>query len=281
MLALVTDRGFSSAPGAVLFPGRVVVQGPRIPFGRRSATVLGRVGGLGVTSDQIASTIYGAGSPIGAAAAAPAVASALGISASLAVPLLGAAFFGVFEGIELILHSGCGQTCVVTSQWANQAGDLMTQNLNAWLALPAPRSRTAQLAYLANFDALWNKLKQLCGQTGTGDAGVRCITDRQAGACKWHAATAGGWNRGPDGMWAYTGYGPATDSGGVCWNWFIGLRDPIANDPTVVDDAAAASAAGAHESLISAGLLPGVSGVSSSSLVLFGLGALALWAVFS
>lgn len=134
----------------------------------------------------------------------------LGIAASTAVPIIGAALVGAtMLAVYLIKNSGCGQTCIVTSQWANQAERGLQQNLAAYLALPSPRPASARDVALANFDAIWQTLNQQCGQPGTGDAGVRCITDRQAGACKWK------------------------DSQGRCFNWFSGYRDPIANDTDV------------------------------------------------
>ena len=78
---------------------------------------------------------------------------------------------------------------------------------------------------IANFDMLWNWLQQpqQCGNPALGDAGKRCITDRQSGACTWHQAanTVPPWG---------------TPPAGACWNWFNGYRDPIANDTNVYDD---------------------------------------------
>jgi hypothetical protein len=199
-----------------------------------------RLGQVDPTTQAIVATGYSTGTAIATPAAAAAVVPLVG--ASLAVPLVGAAFAAIFLGIRAIMNSGCGQTCIVSTEFANKAGDLMTQNLNAYLALPSPRSRTAQAAYLSNFDTFWAWLSQQCSNPALGDAGKRCISDRQAGACVFHAATPGGWNKNADGSWSYTPYGPAVSSGGVCWNWFIGLRDPIANDPAVVDDSIAADA---------------------------------------
>ena len=144
------------------------------------------------------------------AAATGASASVLGMSLGVAIPIIGGALVGAtILASYLIRNSGCGQTCIVTSQWANQAEAMLKQNLAAYLALPSPRPSSARDVALANFDAVWQTLQQQCGQPGTGDAGVRCITDRQAGACKWK------------------------DAQGQCFNWFSGYRDPIANDTDV------------------------------------------------
>jgi hypothetical protein len=151
------------------------------------------------------------------AAATGSAATILGMAPSLAVPVIGAALVGVSILVTaLIRNSGCGITCVETSQWANQAEPLLKQNLAAYLALPTPRTQSQQNTALSNFEVVWEQLQKLCGQPGTGNAGVRCITDRQAGACKWK------------------------DANGNCFNWFSGYRDPIANDPNVVPDEQAA-----------------------------------------
>lgn len=116
------------------------------------------------------------------------------------------------------IGQGCGQTCITATAYANQAEDVLRQNLNTYMAQPTPRYQSAQTAALNIFDTVWAGLVsvQACGNPMLGDAGKRCITDRQRGSCK------------------YTG------SDGKCWNWFVGYRDPIANDPNVVSDAAAA-----------------------------------------
>lgn len=145
----------------------------------------------------------------------------LGMTASVAVPVIGAAIAGAVLAITyLVKNSGCGPTCVVTSQWADQASQLLDQNIKAYFSQPAPRSRAQQAASLAGFDQVLNYLVQNCSQASLGNAGKRCISDRQAGACTWKALAP-----------AYPGQ-PAI---GECWNWFNAYRDPIANDPNVVD----------------------------------------------
>lgn len=169
----------------------------------------------------------------------------LGMAPALAVPIIGAALAGVAIAAEfLIRNSGCGITCVETSEWANKAEPILKQNLQAYQALPSPRTQSQQTAALAIFDNIWGQLSQLCSQPGTGNAGVRCISDRQAGACKWK------------------------DSSGQCWNWFSGYRDPIANDKVVPDDQATPGA------LLNSGSL-----FSLPPWLVFGAAALAIWMV--
>lgn len=176
---------------------------------------------MGATPQQIVGTAGSMGSGIVTAAAAPAVAAALGISAAVAVPLVGAAFAGIIMGVEAILNSGCGQACVVTSEWANQAEPLLRQNIQTYFNLPT-RTKSDQQSALNMFDAVWAGLVQRCSQPGLSTAGQNCIADRQQGACKWKATADSPWPGGP--------------KQGACWNWFNAYRDPIANDTGVVSD---------------------------------------------
>lgn len=203
----------------------------------------------------------GAASGVVTAAAAPAVASALGITAGLAIPIVGAAFAGIILGVEAILHSGCGQTCIQTSSWANQAEPLLRQNILTYFALPSPRTNADKQSALNVFDAVWSGLTQRCSQPGLGAAGQNCINDRKAGACKWKQTSDS----------PLLGI-PGQPQPGDCWNWFSGYRDPIANDSTVDTPASDLSAAvtGAASSI----------GVSSSVL-LMALAGITLWAVLS
>lgn len=163
---------------------------------------------------------------------APGVAAALGLGGSaagavtaaglaIAIPIVGVAIAGLTFGIEAILNSGCGQTCVVTSQWANQAEPFLQKNIANYFAIAPPRPMSVQQLALGNFDAIWNTLTQQCNQPGLGTAGQNCINDRKSGACKWKATSQG--------------Y-PGSPAAGACWNWFSGYRDPIANDTQVYND---------------------------------------------
>lgn len=142
---------------------------------------------------------------------------------------LGATIYGLITKI----FSGCGQSCVMTSDAANKIGDALAQNVHLYISQPV-RTKSMQAAALANFDAAWAQLQQYCGQPSFGKAGVNCIGDRQQGACKWKSSP-GGWTRNSDGTCTYTGPG-AAGSGNACWNYFVGFRDPIANDPCVQPD---------------------------------------------
>jgi hypothetical protein len=176
-----------------------------------------------------------AGVQFGAAGVSAAVSGAIaaGLIPTAAIPFIGPALAGVALVASLLIkNSGCGQTCIQTSQWANQAATALQQNLDAYNALPVPRHVANQQLALQTFDSIWAKLVQMCGDPQWGNAGKRCITDRQRGACTWK-------------------------NNGQCWDWFIGYRDPIANDPNVTSDSSLASMLPASvSSLFSGGSLP-------------------------
>lgn len=161
------------------------------------------------------------------------------------------------------LFSGCGQTCVQASNIANQVAGILEQNLNSYLSYPI-RTASMQAAALQTFDGAWAQLQQACGNPALGQAGQNCISDRQAGGCKWQTSP-GGWQKNSDGTWKYVAPG-AAGSGTTCWNWFVGYRDPIAQDPMVLPDSAVQGATGSGS-----GLLTGSgSGLGSLPVLLIG-----------
>ncbi len=157
--------------------------------------------GMGATGPQILGTTGAVVGTTGVAIATAALPSVGLLAPSLAIAgPIGAAVGGVIALLGAFgVGSGCGQSCIQASNDANAVEDAMKQNLAAFQAGQISRD-----AALANFDNLWNQLKQACQAIG-GGAGQNCVGDRQEGACKWK------------------------DSSGQCWNWFIGYRDPIAN----------------------------------------------------
>lgn len=183
----------------------------------------------------------------------PSVATALGIATSVAIPLVGLGIAAISIAIEAILHSGCGEACIVTSQWANQAEGYLKQNISQYFAMPAPRPRSVQQIAMGNFKAIWNTLVQQCSQPGLSTAGKNCIADRQDGGCKWKATSQ-----------PY----PNTPAVGACWNWWNGYYYPIATDPDVVDDSALSSSSSGS------GILSSLTGGGSSTFLLIGLALL-------
>jgi hypothetical protein len=168
--------------------------------------------------------------------AATGVTTAAGILVGLSVigGPVGAAIAGIASmGIAIAnVFSGCGDTCVEATHIADQVGAILAQMFDHYMSAPIHYA-SMQRAYLIQWDAAWNALVKACSNPALQDAGVRCITDRQRGGCHYHTSP-GGWQQ-QSGQWVYVPPG-GVDSGTTCWNWFIGSRDPVANDPTVVPD---------------------------------------------
>ncbi len=217
------------------------------------------------TAGAIASTatIAALGATSAASIAAGGSGLILGMAPSLAMPIIGAGIMAVTLGIELILNSGCGQTCIIASNWANNAATLLEQNIKAYFALPAPRTAEQKAQAIANFQNTWNYLAQQCGNPSLGNAGVRCIQDRMAGACTWHQTGQPEF--------------PGQPNLGECWNWFNAFYDPIANDPAVVTDTTVGAPLNGVAPPSGSVSLGGLS-LDSGTLALIGAGALMLMA---
>lgn len=164
---------------------------------------LGTYRGLGQSSAQIASTIGVSLAKIApvTGVAAPFVAAAAGIAS-----LVGAAF---------ALFSGCGQTCVQASDYANQAENILNQIKSTYFGTQTPRAQSFQTATLQSIQQIFNWLQQVCSQPNLGSAGQRCISERlvQGGSAPW-----------------------CPDPGGVGCDWITNYYVPIATDPNVVPD---------------------------------------------
>lgn len=145
------------------------------------------------------------------AAAAPAIAGSGPAAPFVAAAMLAAPFVAK---LMQNIGRGCGQSCELTADAANQIEAQLKANLLAYQN--SARTRAIQSAALAVFDGYWQTLVEYCGKPEfqTTKAGRNCIADRQQGACKW---------KGEDGQ---------------CWNWFTGYRDPIALDTDVKPDQA-------------------------------------------
>lgn len=178
----------------------------------------------------------------------------------LALPVVGTAIAALI-GIGIAIANafkGCGQTCTEATSIANQADSLLVQNVTAYTS-SSIRYVSMQQAALNTFDTTWAALQQACGASALGTAGQRCITDRQRGACTWKASL-GGWNA--DGT--FTPWG-AAGSGSTCWNWFVGMRDPIANDPNVQPDPTSSSLLTGSAATSTIGTGTGTGSASTSS----------------
>lgn len=215
--------------------------------------------GLGATSTAPVSTqVEAAGaSVIGVAGSILALSPATGPLAPFVAAA--AAIVGILA--TLGVGSGCGQTCVLSSQYANQAEAALAQNIQAYFAIPPPRDPASQQAAIALFNQVWADLVAQCSVASLGTAGQKCISDRQAGACTWKQTTTSP-------LLSI----PGEPQPGACWNWFSGYLTPIQNDPNVASTTAATSA---ETAALSAG-----SALSSSSSLPWLLGAAALVAIF-
>lgn len=153
-----------------------------------------------------------AGMAATAATTTAAILAKLGTLGAMGGPI-GLAVAGIVAvGMALAnAFAGCGQTCVAATNIANQVEPLLGKNKDDYINSPI-RYRSMQLAALNNFDFTWAALVKACSNPQLQAAGQRCISDRQRGSCIWK------------------------DHNNACWNWFLGYRDPIANDPGVQPD---------------------------------------------
>ena len=192
--------------------------------------------GLGATDPYLTS----AGGAIAAAAPLAGPAAPFVAIGGLIVSFLG----------QMGVGSGCGQTCVLSTQYANQAEALLQQNIETYFAQPAPRAQSAQQAALANFATLWQDYQQQA--SALGSIGQQAISERAAGGCQWKqpASSVPPWG---------------SPAAGACWNWDDGYRAPIADDPNVTDDSTAVAA---NPSIASTTAAVSSSASSSSGLLL-------------
>ncbi len=181
-----------------------------------------------------------------------------GAALSAAVPIIGAGLAAATMLVQyLVANSGCGQTCIVTSEWANKAADALQQVMDGYFALPAPRTEAQKALAKANFKTIWDQLVAACGQSGTGDAGKRCISDRQAGACTWRQK--------------YAPVYPGQPAVGECWNWFNGYLGPIEADPVVPDPSPVDEVSAAVDSVFGGDVLSGDNSKLLPALLVGGL----------
>lgn len=130
---------------------------------------------------------------------------------------VGAAIGGLIAVGSLIanMFHGCGQTCVIATQDVNKfEAQVFKPNLQAYQSSPV-HTKSLQSAALNNFDTAAKALYQACSDPSLGAAGQRCISERLV--------------RGGTAPWC-----PLPNHTGC--DWYALYRDPIANDPNVVDD---------------------------------------------
>lgn len=132
--------------------------------------------------------------------------------------LAAAALVGPLTSIIKGMISGCGQSCIEATKYADTAAVYLDKLKTEYLRQPQPRCREAQQATLQYIDGVFSWLEQGCMAVG-GDAGRRCIDERiRPGVdAPWCANS-------PDASKIRTANG--------C-NWIALFRDPVANDPNV------------------------------------------------
>ncbi len=175
-----------------------------VPLGSRTQGLQGLGQGaeqkLAISSTQIAG---------GTLATVASTGGLWGMSAAVAVPVIGAAVAGItFALVKLFGRLGPKQK-VATTHVVDTIEPILAENRDQYLA--GPRTRSSQEQALANFDAGWQWVKDHCLIPEMGDPGRRCVEDRQSGGQ---------------------------------WDWFAYYRDPIANDPEVRPDPIFSDSAG-------------------------------------
>ena len=229
--------------------------------------------GMGdVSTQQIGGDVISAGTAIASIAGFGAIAGPIG------------AIAGVLIGIFTQVFKGCGQSCILTSNEANQVQTALQQNLAAWNS--SQKTESEQTAALANFDYAWSQLEQVCGNPSMGDPGVRCLSERQRGGvshwcCTAPACTA---SSGPYDSCSVPSSQSCNGGPPCCTgcDYFKVYRDPIANDPAVIPDESAvlpigSSPTGAVSDSTSTGTVTiGSVSIPTSVLVLAGVGLLAV-----
>jgi hypothetical protein len=155
------------------------------------------------------------------------------------------------------MFHGCGQTCIIATQDVNKfEAQVFRPNLDAYRNSPV-RTKSLQAAALNNFDTAAKALYQALSDPSLGAAGQRGISERlvRGGTAPW-----------------------CPNPGHTGCDWYALYRDPIANDPNVVDDSAITQTSGGGGS--SSGGGGGGGSQSSSSLVpVLVIGGLILLAV--
>lgn len=157
---------------------RVTPTAYRIAADSRRGPSLNGLGTLGRVNG-----IYSRGKGLGFASAAS-IASSAGASSALIpaalIPVIGPAIAAVTFGISKLFGNKAGKQKVAATQVVEEATRAMEENLRAFES--GPRTLASKAQALANFDAAWNYIVEMCGNPELGDAGVRCISERQRGS---------------------------------------------------------------------------------------------------
>jgi hypothetical protein len=121
------------------------------------------------------------------------ISSGIGTAGTIAAAAIGGpiglAVAGAAEGAALLfsalgIGSGCGPTCITTSNYANQFTANLQTLQQSWAATRDTQggciTSDQRATFLQAFDGLWTQLSNACQQVG-GQGGKQCIADRQRG----------------------------------------------------------------------------------------------------
>lgn len=156
--------------------------------------------GLGdATANEIKAVniVGGAGATVATGAAGAAFASvgagatAFGMTAAVAVPVIGAAIAGVTLLVNIWLSSIAkhNQEKTAATKIVNDAEPLLVQNRDAYLS-NSTHTQIDKDQALYNANAIIAQVKQACANTSLEDAGKRCISERFSGSSSrwdWYA----------------------------------------------------------------------------------------------
>lgn len=172
--------------------------------------LFGLRGGLGYLGDLNQGALASsAGNIVGGVASATGIFGTVAAGSAL-IPVIGTAIAAVGTVVGLFLNRASQRQKVATTQVVNEAEPLLQQNLSAWQH--SGKTQSEQALSLSYFDKVWQAVYQRCSDPAMGDAGQRCIHEREAGgAAPWCPSSTG------------------------C-DWFTLYRNPIANDPDVIPD---------------------------------------------
>lgn len=175
---------------------------------------------------------------------------------------VGAAIAGLIAVGSLVanMFHGCGQTCIIATQDVNKfESQVFRPNLDAYRNAPI-HTKSLQAAALNNFDTAATALRQALSDPSLGAAGQRGISERlvRGGTAPW-----------------------CPNPGHTGCDWYALYRDPIANDPNVVDDSAVTQTGGSGTSSGGGGSSGDTGGTSSSTnlIPILVIGGLILLAV--
>ncbi len=124
--------------------------------------------------------------------AASSIVAASGASGPVA-PIIAGAMTAVTGLVKLFKGRRRPKQKEAATKIVDDAEPLLQQNLQAWQS--SGQTATEQSNALANFDAVWAKVKEFCDRSELGPPGQWCINDRKRGGQ---------------------------------WDWFRRYRDPIA-----------------------------------------------------